>query len=70
MVTADFSENYSFAAQGFHCNNSTMHPFVAYCMKSGELHNDHLNYVSMMTLHVAVHLFIYFFIELLLEKAV
>lgn len=35
LVTADFSENYSFlqdAAQGFHWNNSqaTLHPFVAY----------------------------------------
>ena len=45
LVTADFSENYSFvlqdAAQGFHWNNSqaTIHPFVAYYMKSGELHH-------------------------------
>ena len=42
-MRADFSENYSFvlqdAAQGFHWNNSqeTIHPFVAYYMKSGEL---------------------------------
>ena len=40
----DFSENYSFvlqdAAKSFHWNNSqaTIHPFVAYYMKSGELH--------------------------------
>ena len=45
LVMADFSENYSFvlqdAAQGFHWNNSqaTIHPFVAYYMKSGELHH-------------------------------
>ena len=40
----DFSENYSFvlqdATQSFHWNNSqaTIHPFVAYYMKFGELH--------------------------------
>lgn len=43
MVTADFSENYSFvlqdAAQGFHWNNSqaTLHPFVTYYLNSGEV---------------------------------
>ena len=49
LVTADFSENYSFvlkdAAQGFHWNNSqaTLHPFVAYYVDSGEL--CYLSYV-------------------------
>ena len=49
LVTADFSENYSFilqdAAQGFHWNNSqaTLHPFVAYYLDSEEVH--HLSYV-------------------------
>jgi hypothetical protein len=49
LVTADFSENYSFvlqdAAQGFHWNNSqaTLHPFVAYYLDSGEVR--HLSYV-------------------------
>lgn len=43
LVTADFSENYSFvlqdAAQGFHWNNSqaTIHPFVVYYKESEEL---------------------------------
>ena len=70
---ADFSENYSFvlqdAAQGFHSNNlqATIHPFVAYYMKSGELH--HLSYVIISDcLHhdtVAVHLFQKHFIEYL-----
>ena len=65
LVTADFSENYSFilqgAAQGFHWNNSqaTIHPFVAYYIDSGEL--CHLSYVviSDCLQHdtVAVHLF-------------
>ena len=49
LVTADFSENYSFvlqdAAQGFHWNNSqaTIHPFVGYYIESGEIR--HLSYV-------------------------
>ena len=65
LVTADFSENYSFvlqdAAQGFHWNNSqaTIHPFVAYYADSGEV--CHLNYVIISDcLHhdtVAVYLF-------------
>ena len=43
LVTADFSENYSFllqdSAQGFHWNNSqaTLHPFVAYYLDSTEV---------------------------------
>ena len=65
LVTADFSENYSFvlqdAAQGFHWNNSqaTIHPFVAYYLESGEV--CHLSYVIISdSLHhdtVVVHLF-------------
>ena len=65
LVTADFSENYSFvlqdAAQGFHWNNSqaTLHPFIAYYLDSGEV--CHLSYVVISDcLHhdtVAVHLF-------------
>lgn len=65
LVTADFSENYSFilqdAAQGFHWNNSqaTLHPFVAYFIDSGEVR--HLSYVIISDcLHhdtTAVHLF-------------
>ena len=65
LVTADFSENYSFilqdAAQGFHWNNSqaTLHPFVAYFVDSGEL--CHLSYVIISEcLHhdtIAVYLF-------------
>ena len=65
LVTADFSENYSFilqdAAQGFHWNNSqaTIHPFVAYYLDSGEI--CHLSYVIISDcLHhdtVAVYLF-------------
>ena len=49
LVTADFSENYSFilqdAAQGFHWNNSqaTLYPFVTYYLDSGEVH--HVSYV-------------------------
>ena len=49
LVTADFSEIYSFvlqdAAQGFHWNNSqaTLHPFVAYYLDSREIH--HVSYV-------------------------
>lgn len=65
LVTADFSENYSFvlqdAAQGFHWNNSqaTIHPFVVYYLDMGKLH--HLSYVVISDcLHhdtVAVYLF-------------
>ena len=65
VVTADFSENYSFilqdAAQGFHWNNSqaTIHPFVAYYIKEKKL--CHLSYVVISDcLHhdtVAVYLF-------------
>ena len=65
LVTADFSENYSFvlqdAAQGFHWNNSqaTLHPFVTYYLDSGEV--CHLSYVVISEcMHhdtVAVHLF-------------
>ena len=65
LVTADFSENYSFvlqdAAQGYHWNNSqtTLHPFVAYYLDSGEV--CHLSYVVISDcLHhdtIAVHLF-------------
>ena len=49
LVTADFSENYSFvlqdAAQGFHWNNSqaTVHPFVGYYIDTSEIR--HLSYV-------------------------
>ena len=49
LVTAEFSENYSFilqdAAQGFHWNNSqaTIHPFVSCYIDSAEL--CHLSYV-------------------------
>ena len=73
LVTADFSENYSFilqdAAQGFHWNNSqsTLHPFVAYYLDSGEV--CHLSYVVISDrLHhntVAVHLFQQSFIAFL-----
>ena len=76
LVTADFSENYSFvlqdAAQGFHWNNSqaTVHPFVVYYMKSGQLH--HLSYVVISDcLHhdtVAVHLFQRSLIDYLKEQ--
>jgi len=65
LVTADFSENYSFvlqdSAQGFHWNNSqaTLHPFVAYYLDSEEVR--HLSYIVILdSLHhdtVAVHLF-------------
>ena len=65
LITADFSENYSFvlqdAAQGYHWNNSQaiLHPFVAYCLDSGEV--CHLIYVAISDcLHhdtIAVHLF-------------
>ena len=75
LVTADFSENYSFilqdAAQGFRWNNSqaTLHPFVAYYLDSGEIH--HVSYVVISDcLHhdtVAVHLFQRFFIAFLKE---
>jgi len=49
VVSADFSENYTFvlqdAAQGFHWNNAraTIHPFVVYYKESGEEH--HLSFV-------------------------
>ena len=72
----DFSENYSFvlqdASQGFHWNNSqaTIHPFVAYYMKSGELH--HLSYVIISDClnhdTVAVHLFQRQFIQYLKKQ--
>ena len=65
LVTADFSENYSFilqdAAQGYHWNNlqATIHPFVGYYRDSGEI--QHLSYVviSECLIHntVAVYLF-------------
>ena len=65
LITADFSENYSFilqdAAQGFHWNNSqaTIHPFVVYYIDSGKL--CHLSFVVISDcLHhdtVAVYLF-------------
>ena len=67
LVTADFSENYSFipqdAAQGFHWNTSqaTIHPFVSYYIDSGEL--CHLSFVVIHVSNclqhdtVAVHLF-------------
>ena len=65
LVTAEFSENYSFilqdAAQGFHWNNSqaTIHPFFACYIDSGEL--CHLSYVVIFDClqhdTVAVHLF-------------
>ncbi len=76
MLTADFSENYSFvlqdAAQGFHWNNAqaTIHPFVVYYMDSGELY--HLNYVIISDcLHhdtIAVHLFQKNLMDFLKEK--
>ena len=75
-MMADFSENYSFvlqdAAQGFHWNNSqaTIHPFVAYYMKSGEL--QHLSYVIISDClnhdTVAVHLFQRQFIQYLKKQ--
>lgn len=65
LITADFSENYSFvlqdAAQGFHWNNSqaTIHPFVVYYLDMGKL--SHLSYIVISDcLHhdtVAVYLF-------------
>ena len=73
LVTADFSENYSFvlqdAAQGFRWNNSqaTLHLFVGYYTDSGKL--CHLSYVVVSDcLHhdtVAVYLFQKAFIALL-----
>ena len=76
MVTADFSENYSFvlqdAAQGFHWNNSqaTIHPFVVYYKDSDEL--KHISYVvisdSLRHDTVAVHLFQKSLISFLKEK--
>ena len=75
LVTADFSENYSFilqdAAQGYHWNNSqaTLHPFVTYYLDSGDL--CHLSYVVISDcLHhdtTAVHLFQRLFINFLKE---
>ena len=65
LITADFSENYSFVlqdtAQGFHWNNSqaTIHPFVVYYLDMGKL--SHLSYAVISDcLHddtVAVYLF-------------
>ena len=73
LVNLDFSENYSFilqdAAQGFHWNNcqSTLHPFVAYFVDSGELR--HLSYVIILDClyhdTTAVYLFIKIFIAFL-----
>ena len=76
LITADFSENYSFilqdAAQGFHWNNSqtTIHPFVIYYKGSDEL--KHISFVVISdSLHhdtVAVHLFQKSLIKFLKEK--
>ena len=76
LITADFSENYSFvlqdAAQGFHWNNSqaTIHPFVAYYLDRGKLH--HLSFVVISDcLHhdtVAVYLFQKSLIDFLKNK--
>ena len=76
LVTADFSENYSFviqdAIQGFHWNNSqaTVHPFVAYHIKDDEL--CHVSYVviSECLQHntVAVYSFQRCFIEYLKQR--
>ena len=65
LVTADFSENYSFilqdAAQGFHWNNSqaTIHPFLVYYTDTGELHHQSYVVISECLHHdtVAVYLF-------------
>ena len=65
LVTADFSENYSFilqdAAQGFHWNNSqaTIHPFLVYYTDTGELHQQSYVVISECLHHdtVAVYLF-------------
>lgn len=75
LVTADFSENYSFilqeAAQGFHWNNSqaTLHPSVAYYLCSEEI--NHVSYMVISDcLHhdtIAVHLFQRSFIAFLKE---
>ena len=73
LVTADFSQNYSFwlqdAAQGFHLNNSqaTIHPFVA---ESGELHHLSFVIISDCLRHdtVAVHLFQRSLVDFLREK--
>ena len=76
LVTADFSENYSFilqdAAQGFHWNNSqaTLHPFVAYTyVDSEEIHHVSYKVISDCLHHdtVAVHLFQRSYIVLLKE---
>ena len=51
VVSADFSENYSFilqdAVQGFHWNNSqaTIHPFVAYCREAPLNRIAHFSFV-------------------------
>ena len=76
LVTADFSENYSFilqdASQGFHWNNSqaTIHPFVAYFVDLGEL--QHLsNVIISDCLHhdtTAVYLFQKCFIAFLKHR--
>ena len=57
LVTADFSENYSFvlqdAAQGYHWNNSqaTLHPFVAYYNNA----EDELCHISYMIVSEVLH---------------
>ncbi len=69
LVTADFSENYSFVlqdvAQGFHWNNSqaTIHPFVGYYIESGEIR--HLSYVIISECLNLVYLFQKCFMALL-----
>ena len=76
LVTADFSENYSFvlqdAAQGFHWNNSqaTIHPFVVYYKDSGELKHISSVTISESLRHdtIAVHLFQKCLISFLKEK--
>lgn len=76
LVSADFSENYSFvlqdAAEGFHWNNSqaTIHPFVVYYMDSGELRHVSYAVISDCLHHdtVAVHLFQKSLISFLKEK--
>ena len=76
LVTADFSENYSFvlqdAAQGYHWNNSqaTLHPFVAY-YSNAEENICHIRYVIVSELlhhdATAVHLYQKRFIAFLKE---
>ena len=73
LVTADFSENYSFilqdAAQGFHWNNSqaTLHPFVAYYADADQIRHLSCVVVSECLHHdtTAVYLFQKAFIALL-----